>query len=86
MRLCKNNHAPKLCINKKTNEQNYLFYLDSGNYLKKYHDLFYDSYIWVDQTNINGKKLEKIKAFSFDLSVKTDGKGIKEGTNQLPSF
>lgn len=36
-----------------------LFYLKSGNYLKKYHDLFYQPYIWKSKKEIETK--EKIR-------------------------
>ena len=52
-RVC-TNHKPKLVTQTRTTktveERSYLFYLDSGSYLKKYHDLFYQPYIWKPNT------------------------------------
>lgn len=35
---------------------NRLFYLESGLYLKKYHDLFYEPYVWTPQAQASGQK------------------------------
>jgi hypothetical protein len=51
-RLCDQTMSPKRVVANRTlksagmQEQSYLFYLNSGMYLKKYHDLFYKPYIW----------------------------------------
>nr|YP_009367550.1 putative LAGLIDADG homing endonuclease [Pseudoneochloris marina]ARK14538.1 putative LAGLIDADG homing endonuclease [Pseudoneochloris marina] len=61
-RLCDQNHPPKLVINKKANEQNYFFYLQSGKYLKKYHDLFYQPYLWTSSVeDKTANVVQKIK-------------------------
>ena len=46
-----------------------LFYLKSGTYLKKYHDLFYEPYIWVSKTEpkINKTKIRYCKKISEQL-------------------
>jgi hypothetical protein len=45
---------PKLVVSKQ-GASNYLFYLESGVYLKKYHDLFYKPYVWTSKNETNEK-------------------------------
>lgn len=69
-RLCENNHPPKVVYSKTQNPQ-VLFYLQSGKYLEKYHQLFYQPYLWkastlsAESSNFSGSRKrifqEKIK-------------------------
>nr|YP_009367458.1 putative LAGLIDADG homing endonuclease [Sarcinofilum mucosum]YP_009367481.1 putative LAGLIDADG homing endonuclease [Sarcinofilum mucosum]ARK14449.1 putative LAGLIDADG homing endonuclease [Sarcinofilum mucosum]ARK14451.1 putative LAGLIDADG homing endonuclease [Sarcinofilum mucosum] len=45
-RLCDKNHLPKAVTTKNSTQENFLFYLNSGLYLEKYHSLFYKPYFW----------------------------------------
>ena len=46
---------PKRVISKQ-GWTNYTFYLESGLYLKKYHDLFYEPYIWSSKEKTSNEK------------------------------
>ena len=59
-RLCSKNHPPKQ-VTSKLNDESYFFYLNSGDYLKKYHQLFYQPTVWVSVDQTTGKRVEKLK-------------------------
>lgn len=62
-RLCEGNRPPK-SVATKQGQSNVLFYLRSGYYLEKYHNLFYDSYIWTPPQKKGGSpKFSGLRSF-----------------------
>jgi len=71
-RLTSNNHPPKV-VQSKYGYETCFFYLNSGPYLKLYHDFFYQPYVWTskndsDQIKQNIKpKIRYRKTITSDL-------------------
>lgn len=66
--LCEGTHSPKLRKDKRGN-LSYSFYLKSGHYLEKYHQLFYQPYIWKsnNQSQMVTNKIRYKKRISPEL-------------------